>query len=172
MIPMVRDIAHPFGIAVGSCGGFDSTTAKYEMAVSLGRWPRVEVLHIGDHDPSGVHMFQNVMEDVQALAADLGLAGDIQFTRLVVTPAQIRELNLDTAPLKRKKNGEIADKRKFEGETTQAEAIPPDMFAGIIRTAIEQRVDQDALNAVLADEQRVRDTLGRRLRRLSGEWWL
>ena len=54
MLPQVQRIADPFGIAVHSSGGFDSLTAKYELAHALGQWPRVEVLHIGDHDPSGV----------------------------------------------------------------------------------------------------------------------
>ncbi len=55
MIPMVENVADPFGISAVSCGGFDSTTNKYDLATSLGRWRQVEVLHIGDHDPSGIH---------------------------------------------------------------------------------------------------------------------
>jgi hypothetical protein len=47
------------------------------------------------------------------------------FTRLAVTPAQITELELSTAPAK-----EI-DRRSFAGETTQVEAIPPDVLAAI-----------------------------------------
>ncbi len=47
----------------------------------------------------------------------------------------------------------------FTGETTQAEAIPPDVLAGIVRDAIESRLDLDALADVRAAEQRDRARL-------------
>ena len=78
----------------------------------------VEVLHIGDHDPSGAHLFLALAEDVKAFAWRYDL--DVTFTRLAVTPDQIEALALPTAPPK------ATDNRAFEGETCQAEAIPPD----------------------------------------------
>jgi len=38
----------------------------------------------------------------------------------------------------------------------QAEAIPPDTLAEIVRAAIEARIDRDAYGRVLAHEQAVR----------------
>jgi hypothetical protein len=101
MVPQIERVADPFGIPVHSSGGFDSLTAKHDLANTLGRYPSVEVLHLGDHDPRGVHMFSSIMEDVQALVRDMGLPGVVWFTRLAVTPEQITALNLPTAPPKR-----------------------------------------------------------------------
>ena len=56
------------------------------------------MLHIGDHDPSGAHLFLALAEDVQAFAIELG--GVIEFSRLAVTPQQIDRLRLVTAPPK------------------------------------------------------------------------
>ena len=53
MVPQVERVAAPFGIPVSSGGGFDSLTAKHDLACLLAGWGRAEVLHIGDHDPSG-----------------------------------------------------------------------------------------------------------------------
>ena len=39
---------------------------------TLSEFPAAEVLHIGDHDPSGVHVFSSMAEDVQAFAVGLG----------------------------------------------------------------------------------------------------
>ena len=84
MLPQIERVAEPFGISVHSSGGFDSLTAKYDLAKKLGRFARVEVLHIGDHDPSGVHLFSSMQEDVQQIASGLGLETEIRFSRLAV----------------------------------------------------------------------------------------
>jgi hypothetical protein len=162
MVPQVQRIADAFGISVHSSGGFDSLTAKHDLAERLGQHARVEVLHIGDHDPSGVHLFSSMQEDVCAIASDLGLDADIRFSRLAVTPAQIAELHLQTAPAK------ATDKRAFTGETVQCEAIPPNVLASIIRTAIESRLDRDVYGNVLAREKATQEALGEQLRPLLG----
>jgi hypothetical protein len=157
MVPLVEQIAKPYGITVISSGGFDSTTAKYAMAQTLSEFPEPEVLHIGDHDPSGVHVFFSMAEDVQAFVASLSAVSAPRFTRLAVTPEQITELALPTAPPKE------TDRRSFEGETTQVEAIPPDVLAGIVLGAITTRLDQAAYNTVLNHEERTKAQLRRTL---------
>lgn len=127
------------------------------MAERLGEYEAVEVLHLGDHDPSGVHLFLSMADDVETLAADLGLDVDIEFTRLAVTPRQIAALGLPTAPPK------PTDRRRFEGATVQLEAIPPDVLAVIVSDAIEERLDRVAYDAVLAEERDIRQSLGNRL---------
>ena len=153
MVPLVRRASDPYGITVISCGGFDSTTAKYRLAGILARYPVSEILHIGDHDPSGVHVFSSMTEDIEAFVSGtkraMGL-GDVTFTRLAVTPEQVKYLNLPTAPPK------ATDHRAFEGETAQVEAIPPDVLSEIITKAILARVDPQVRALVLEEEERTR----------------
>ena len=152
MVPQLERVAHSFGVPVMSGGGFDSLTDKHKFAAALSEHDRLtEVLHIGDHDPSGVSMFLAFLEDVEAFARELG--GQASFTRLAVTPAQIEEYRLPTAPPK------TTDNRAFSGETCQAEALPPDILADILRTAIEERLDQRVLDRVLQQERRIRREL-------------
>jgi hypothetical protein len=158
MVPLVEQVASSYGITVISSGGFDSTTAKYAMAQTLSQFEKAEVLHIGDHDPSGVHVFSSIAEDVRAFAAGLNGSALPVFTRLAVTPEQITELSLPTAPPKSN------DHRSFEGsETTQVEAIPPDVLVAIITDAITSRLDRTAYDAVLAQEERTKAQLRRTL---------
>src|SRR5215510_8854793 len=97
MVPQLARVAEPYGVTVMSSGGFDSVTEKHRFAAALARHKRpTEVLHIGDHDPSGAHMFLAFLEDVEAFTRDLG--GEATFARLAVTPEQIAEYGLSTAP--------------------------------------------------------------------------
>jgi hypothetical protein len=150
MVPQVERIAAAYGISVMSSGGFDSVTAKHELAGAAKEWPAIEVLHIGDHDPSGVHMFSALAEDVRAF---VGSGHDIRFTRLAVTPEQMEELRLPTAPPKK------TDRRAFRGQTAQAEAIAPSIMAGIIRDAINSRIDHAIRADVLQEEEAAKEAL-------------
>jgi hypothetical protein len=150
MVPQLERVAHDYSVQVASSGGFDSLTSKHAIAKTLATEPTL-VLHIGDHDPSGVHMFGSLGEDVQAFADYYG--GDIDFHRLAVTPAQVAEYDLPTAPQK------SSDRRVFHGETTQAEALDPHTLASIVRDAITSRMGMDHFQAVLNAEKSIRAEL-------------
>jgi hypothetical protein len=157
MAPQLARVANPFGVTVLSGGGFDSLTDKHRFAAELASHGRPTiVLHVGDHDPSGVSMFLAFLEDVEAFTRELG--GEAIFTRLAVTPEQIAEFNLPTAPPK------ATDNRAFTGQTCQAEALAPDVLADILRDAIETRIDRRVLDRVIRREQRIRRELIRKLK--------
>ncbi len=152
MAPMLARVAETYGISVMSSGGFDSLTAKHKFADKLSYYGKTEILHIGDRDPSGVHLFMALADDIQQLCIGLKALSPT-FTRLAVTPAQIRDMELPTAPAK------TTDKRAFEGETVQAEAIPPDRICAILLDAITSRQDEAARADLLAREAQDRDKL-------------
>jgi hypothetical protein len=76
---------------------------------------------------------------------------------VAVTPDQIGELGLETAPPKG------TDNRAFTGETCQAEAIPPDVLADILTEAVESRIDDDIRAAVIKRQTKIRQRLAKRL---------
>jgi hypothetical protein len=156
MAPQLARVADHYGIMVMSSGGFDSTTEKHRFAEDIAGQDRpTEVLHIGDHDPSGTHLFLAYLEDVEAFAHDLG--GEATFTRLAVTPEQISQYRLATAPPKE------GEKRAFSGQTCQAEALAPDLLSDILRNAIEERTNMRVLDRVIAREREARRELLERL---------
>ena len=100
MVPQLNRVARRYGIPVRSSGGFDSTTVKHRLGELYGsKGKPVLVLHVGDHDPSGVHIHQNLSEDVGAFAAHYG--GEVSVDRLAVTPEQQAEHNLPRLHRKR-----------------------------------------------------------------------
>jgi hypothetical protein len=152
MVPQLELVASEYGIPVLSSGGFDSITAKHSMAREFAEMGNVAVLHLGDYDPSGVHMFSSLEQDIQAFA--YAYDGDVSFTRLAVLPEHIEEMGLPTAPPKK------TDNRSFDGdETVQCEAIAPDVLNEILRDAIESRMDMDVYNDVLEREVQTQDAL-------------
>lgn len=94
------------------------------------------------------------MPDATNPAAALNAARSLEVIRLAVTPDQIAEMALPTAPPKH------SDRRAFDADyTVQCEAISPDVLTGILRTAIEARRCPDTTEAVLAQENQDRAEL-------------
>lgn len=95
MGPQLERVAEGYGVPVFSSGGFDSLTEKHRFATQVAESERpVEVLSVGDLDVSGAHMPLALSEDVQAFVDELG--GSATFTRLAVTPQQVKALRLPT----------------------------------------------------------------------------
>lgn len=156
MAPMLARVANPYSVPVLTSGGFDSLTAKHdlahELATEMETGTPAEILHLGDLDPSGEHLFTSLAEDVAAMTEALTGARP-RFTRLAVTREQSDRLGLPTAPPK------PTDRRQFTGDTVQCEAIDPATLSGILRDAIEARRDHDAAADVLALESDMRAAL-------------
>jgi hypothetical protein len=152
MVPQLARITDPYDVPVISSGGFESVTEQYRLAVEIADARRpVELLHLGDHDPSGAHLYLYLIENIAAFAERLG--GAVSFTRLAVIPEQIATLNLPTAPAKE------TDKRAFRGDTCQVESIAPDVLATILDGAIKARFDPSAYYRVLVYEREERERL-------------
>jgi hypothetical protein len=157
MVPQLGAVAGPFGIEVCSSGGFDSLTDKHRIGRLWAGDRAVTVLHLGDHDPSGVHVFSSLAEDIEEFAAAYG--GDVEFVRVAVTPEQAHQYNLPSAPPK------ATDRRSFEGdETWQCEALDPRTLAAILQAGIDERFDRELYDQVLEEERETRQGVLARLR--------
>lgn len=106
----------------------------------------MRILHVGDHDPSGQSIYESLKADVGEIISDLPDMSenhwphrekqtDFAFERVAVTPAQIAQYNLPTAPAKK------TDNRAFTGQTCQAESLLPDLLQEIVRDAALQHYD-------------------------------
>jgi hypothetical protein len=154
MVPQLRQAVKGYAVPVSSSGGFDSVTVKHDMAQKLARFHAVTVLHLGDLDPSGVHVFTALREDIQAFAG----YSAIDFVRLAVTADQVEEMNLPTDKPK------ASDNREYPYSfTCQCEAIDPAKLAEIVREAVEDRIQTDVWNKAIdrerADRAKVAETL-------------
>ncbi|WP_158716111.1 hypothetical protein [Streptomyces sp. NRRL B-24720] len=87
-------------------------------------------------------------EDATAFAAVDAPGTEVVFERLAVTEQQITHHQLPTAPPK------ASDHRSFSGtSTTQAEALPPDLLAPVLKAAITSHRDIRVLAALLEREE-------------------
>ena len=160
MVPQIVKAVETYGLSVISSSGFDSLTMKYELAQDImGDDRPTVVFHIGDLDPSGVCIFDSIQADVEAF---VGNEQELQFKRIALTPEQVVLYDLQTVPPKK-------DDKRGEGmrETCQAEALPPDTLAMIVKNEVMQYYDMAVFDAEVQAEQQERVLLIGRFQGLS-----
>ena len=165
MAPQLARVAHPYGITVYPSGGFDSLTVKREAAERIvGRDVPTKILHVGDFDPSGETLFTALSEDIGAFVEADG--GEVEFKRIAVTPDQISEYNLPGSPPKVSSH---SANWRADDDAVQAEALPPDVLAAEVRSAIEDELDLNLLEVAKSGEAGNREEFDEMMRRLRGE---
>jgi hypothetical protein len=180
MVPQMERVARDYGVPVYSGGGFNSLTAIKEVADrALARDVPTVLLHVGDFDPSGVSIFNSLAVDAQTFVrqivrhrekdgermdmltkVDVKLGADLVPVRVVLTEAQVDEYALDTAPPKATDTRSANWPHDF---TAQAEALPPDVLARLVREAIENQLDLDVLDAEKGREDADQDSILERI---------
>ncbi len=152
MMPQLRRVTRGYSVPVYSCSGFDSLTAKYDLADDISdayahRGRKTVILHLGDHDPSGETIFDAISEDVYAFL-EVDTEGvrpsDVAiFERVALTEEQIAEYNLPTDPAKESSHSAGWGSRR----ACQLEALEPNVLAQTLAEAIEAHLDLDQLEA-------------------------
>jgi len=162
MQPQLARIAERYSASVYSCSGFDSLTAKKNIAERVcTKGKQSVILHLGDYDPSGVAIFEAVAQDVQAFVKADRPHGycSVEFRRVALTLEQVQQYALPTAPAK----STDSRSKSWEGETCQLEALAPNQIAALLQAAIEQHIDMRLLTTNLALEKEERQRLSRAL---------
>jgi hypothetical protein len=152
MMPQLERVARRYSVPVYSCSGFDSLTAKYDLAEAVAkahtyRGRETVILHLGDMDPSGETIFDAISEDVYGfLEVDVPhkRPEDVaMFQRVALTEELVQLHDLPTDPAKESSHSAGWGGRR----ACQLEALAPDVLARVLTTAIEEHLDLDTLEA-------------------------
>ncbi len=152
MVPMLGRAVQDYRVSIASSSGFDSLTVKHDLfRDALGRYEnfgqKTILLHLGDHDPSGVSIHESMSEDLEAFCADRDKPGLVELRRVALTPAQIRAYGIATTPdeIKPTDSRSKAFIERGLEPAAQLEAIPPDTISAVARQAVESTLDLEVL---------------------------
>lgn len=149
---VIEPICREYRIPYFACRGYTSQSEQWRAGHRLRRHlreQRVLVLHLGDHDPSGIDMTRDNMERLYLFSR----TSHIRIKRIALNMSQVEEHNLAPNPAK-------ADDSRFAGyvdiygeESWELDALDPTVIEDLIRAEIEPLIDWDRWNAVLAAEE-------------------
>jgi hypothetical protein len=149
----IRPIANRWGITTRVCHGYGSCGQEMDTAAlfeDICGDKEITVLYIGDHDPSGVQMQEDIHRRVK-------VASGVEFTmlRLAIHPEDIKKFNLPPQKIKEKDSRAAGFRRAFgaNAPTVELDALPVAELRSRIEESILSLLDHDLWARQIAVQQ-------------------
>lgn len=164
LVEVVGKIARQFDVPFFSCRGYTSQSEMYGAAQRLVNYQKagqsVLIIHLGDHDPSGLDMSRDI-EDRLKMFCEYHDAPDIELKRLALNKSQINSYKPPPNPAK------LTDCRAQKyialhgNQSWELDALNPKVIADMIRAEINKHVDKELFEKAHARQQQARAELQR-----------
>lgn len=156
-VDVIAKACDPLDVKYFSCRGYVSQSEMWAAAQRLlhkiDEGKEVAIIHLGDHDPSGIDMTRDIRDRLSVFEAGC------EVRRIALNMPQIEELQPPPNPAKitdSRARGYIAE---FGEESWELDALDPDYTSGLIRKAVAEFRDDDLYEAREEEEREHRRAL-------------
>lgn len=154
---VVGQICSKHDVNYFSCRGYTSQSEMWRAARRLQYYEQigkqVVLLHLGDHDPSGMDMSRDIVERLELF----GITPI--FKRLALNMRQIKAYNPPPNPAKLSDSRSEGYINKFGYSSWELDALTPEQLDQLISSNIKKYIDQDLLKETEYREMRERRTM-------------
>ena len=139
---VVHGVCARYHVPYFPCRGFVSQSEQWRSGerfrelIESGK--RVVVLHLGDHDPSGIDMTRDNYERLNMFAQTWP---EVEIRRIALNMEQIEELKPPPNPAKTTDSRFAAYQANFGVESWELDALPPDYIERLIEDQIKGMID-------------------------------
>lgn len=157
LIGIVSQICRKLDVPHFSCRGYTSQSEMWSAAQRFINQEHREsrtIIHLGDHDPSGIDMTRDIQERLNMFGAD------VYVKRVALTMEQIDTFNPPPNPTKlsdARASGYIAE---FGHECWELDALEPKVITDLIQTEVTALMDEDLHDEIERTEERDKRNIG------------
>lgn len=163
---LVGVIEHPcdqWRVPYFACRGYTSQSEQWEagqrLANKINRGKTVHVLHLGDHDPSGLDMTRDNDDRLKMFIEEGADSSAFAIHRLALNMPQVRKYNPPPNPAK-DTDSRFEDYRRVHGDNSwELDALNPQIISELIETNIKEFIDFDQWTTDLRIEEQHVDKL-------------
>jgi hypothetical protein len=158
LIGVVEPVCARYRIPYFACRGYSSQSEQYAAGKrfkrQIQRGVTPVVLHLGDHDPSGMDMTRDNADRLAMFARE-----GVEVRRLALNWDQIQQYGPPPNPAKETDSRSGPYIERFGDKSWELDALEPTVIDQLIEDAVEEHLDRDAWDEALAEEDRNKATL-------------
>lgn len=158
LVGVISGVCARYDVPYFACRGYNSQSEQWRAAMRAKahrrKGQRTVILHLGDHDPSGIDMSRDI-EDRYTLT----FGQSVIFVRLALKMSQVELYNPPPNPAKLT-DSRVADYLdRFGSSSWELDALDPQVIEGLIEAAIGGYRDDSLWQEVEQKEERGKATL-------------
>lgn len=164
LVGVITGVCNQYRVNFLSCRGYVSASTMWEASQRLiaanDNGKRVTILHLGDHDPSGIDMSRDIEDRLRLFGADFELR------RIALNMDQVRQYNPPPNPAKLSDSRSSGYIEQYGNESWELDALEPAVMIQLVRDNVVPLIDPEPWNERLKEQARTRAKLMR-----VGEHW-
>lgn len=151
LVGVIEPVCTEFGVSYFACRGYSSQSEQWRAGKRIfdnakDFQQRTLILHLGDHDPSGIDMTRDNRDRLTLFSRAGGLGSLCDVKRLALNMDQIEEQNPPPNPAKETDSRHSSYAAQYGDESWELDALNPEFIDGLIRTEIEAVIDRKKWN--------------------------
>lgn len=166
LVGVIEGVCRELDVPFLSCRGYVSQSEAWGAAMRFVRYirdggQRVRILHLGDHDPSGIDMSRDIRDRMELFLARHVARPDRDFglDRLALNMDQVRRYDPPPNPAKITDSRAVDYIARFGRESWELDALEPAVMAELIRDAVLDYRDETAWQDEVEAEEHEREIL-------------
>lgn len=154
---VIEGICTELQVPFFACKGYTSQSEMWEAAQRLRRFEdrgdKTTIIHLGDHDPSGLDMTRDIQERLELFQSR------VTVDRVALTWEQIEEYAPPPNPAKTTDARFQKYQEQYGDDSWELDALDPTVLSNVIKSAVEARIDWDIWHDCKDRQARGQETL-------------
>ena len=164
LVGVLEGVCTELDVPYFACRGYASQSEMWGAAQRLIERERAgkttTIIHLGDHDPSGVDMTRDIQDRLELFGSSALVK------RIALLTEQVEEYDPPPNPAKTTDARYASYSQQYGDESWELDALEPRVIVNLIREAVESLIDEDAWE----ESQGQQETGRRQLGLVSGKW--
>jgi len=158
LVGVIEPICQEYRVPFFACRGYSSQSESWRAGERFKEYQeaeqRVIILHLGDHDPSGIDMTRDNADRLELFAPD---AAEVR--RLALNWDQVEAHKPPPNPCKITDSRATGYIRKFGRESWELDALDPAFISNLLRREFESEIDKGRWDEAIEREKKARERL-------------
>lgn len=150
LVGIIEHACVPLDVGFLSCRGYVSQSAMWLAAqrlLDVERWQETFIIHLGDHDPSGIDMTRDIQARLQMFGSK------VLVERIALNMDQIEEYQPPPNPAKPTDSRYAEYRAEYGNESWELDALDPHVLTDLINIAVLQHTEPKKREACIKEQE-------------------
>lgn len=161
LVGVVEPVCQELRVPYFACRGYSSQSEQWRSGrrfrAQIAAGQRVLILHLGDHDPSGLDMTRDNDDRLRMFAK--AYDGVFEVRRLALNMDQVEQYNPPPNPAKATDSRFAGYIAEYGDESWELDALEPQVISDLIRQNIEGVINYEEWNQIVEEEESARTVM-------------